>query len=609
MDNRQQQPEGGKKRRSVLMRLSIATVIVVTVLNVCAALGTKYASQYKLGVYFGNLLGEKVQTAVKIGVSDIRMLVEYVGSMPEVFPMIGQTLSEGSYDYLKIVFESSGRLMHFHGWVVMNMDGEVECTSYKGYSEAEMEKFQDLITFVKSKEDKHFHGYVDILNQGIGVVTVHVYKDSDGNDAAIVAVCQTILEDHTFLKKSAETNGMEVSLLRRGVYTASSLSDRPELDPVGQQIDDMQIVDSVYMGKIKHRVESRGGNTYISLYTPIPDYRNQVMGIHNASLDVTIMKDLIVFMVSMIAIVGTILGVVLLVILIRYFKRTLTDPLRELMKSADSIASGDLRTKVYVAQTNDEVEQLSESIINMNASLKSTLTAIVRTSGVLNTSSQDLSRASQQLSMGANRQAASLEEVSSSLEEMAGNIHQNTENALRTDKLMSNTDKAVSDIADEATTSMLQTQAISGSIRAINGLVNQTNILSLNASVEAARAGASGRGFAVVAKEVGRLAEKTKETAVEVSNKAELSIAGAEHINNLLDEVSPQIHEVSSLLQEIATASTEQGLGIDHINVAIVDLNKVTQETAANAEEIAANSNELSKTAEKMNEMLSGFKL
>ena len=609
MDNKQEQQTRRRKRRSVLVRISVATAIVITLLNLCAAVGTFFSAKYKLGQYFGNVLGEKIQTAIKIGTEDIRMLADYVGSMPEVFPNIGQTLSEGSFDYLKMVFESSGRLMHYQGWVVADMDGQIVHTTYSGYTDEQLAAFHEFLMNVKNDDDKHYHGYLDLLNQGVGVVTAHVYPDSEGKDGAIVVVCQTLIEDYAFLKRSAETNGMEVSLIRDGVYSASSMSDREELNVVGKEIDDKQIVESVYRGEIQHRVENIGDKTFISIYTPIPDYRKHIIGIHNASLDVTVMNELIPFLVSGIGIGGSSLGLISLIILIVYFKRTLTDHLRSLAKTADGIARGDLRTDVVVPQTNDEVQLLGESVFNMHSSLKSTIGALVRTSEILNTSSRGLSNSSQQLSMGANRQAASLEEVSSSLEEMAGNIHMNTENALRTDKLMSDTDKTVGDIAGEATTSMEQTQAINGSIENINDLVDQTNILSLNASVEAARAGSQGRGFAVVAKEVGRLAEQTKVTAEEVSANASLSIKGAEHINELLDEVSPQIHEVSKLVQEIATASAEQGQGIDHINVAIADLNKVTQETAANAEEIAASAEELSVTAEKMNDILRGFKV
>lgn len=609
MSKAQDQSPKTKKRSSMLVRITIAVAVVITLLDIFSVLGVFFSAKTQLGGYFGGVIKEKVQTAIKIGTIDIFKLADYVGSMPEVFPMIGQSLSEGSFDYTKMVFVSSDRLMHYQGWVVADIEGQIVHTSYSGYTDEQLAEFHDFLMYVKNSEGKGYKGYMDLLNQGVGVVTAHIYQDSEGKDAAIVVVCQMLLEDNVFLKRSAETNGMEVSFLRHDKYTASSMADRDNMNPVGKEFDDKEIVDSVYLGKVQHRIEKHGDGMYLSVFTPVPDYKGRVIGIHNASLDISVMNNLVTFMVKGIAFGGSATGLICLIVLYFLFKKKLTDPLRNMAQTADAIANGDLRKAVDVPQTNDEVQMLGESISNMHSNLKETISALMRTSEILRNSSQDLSNSSQQLSMGANRQAASLEEVSSSLEEMAGNIHQNTENALRTDKLMTNTDKAVGDIADEATTSMQQTHAISGSIANINDLVSQTNILSLNASVEAARAGSQGRGFAVVAKEVGRLAEQTKLTAEDVSSNATLSIKGAEHINKLLDEVTPQIHEVSKLVQEIATASTEQGQGIDHINIAISDLNKVTQETAASAEEIAASAEELSVTAEKMNNILKGFEV
>ena len=174
---------------------------------------------------------------------------------------------------------------------------------------------------------------------------------------------------------------------------------------------------------------------------------------------------------------------------------------------------------------------------------------------------------------------------------------------------MNEADTAVASIAHQATNSMNDTRQIAVSIKDINELVKQTNILSLNASVEAARAGAYGRGFAVVAKEVGRLAERTQETAREVSDTATKSIAGSEEINKLLDAIAPQLHEVAMLIKEITTSSQEQGVGADQISIAINDLNKETQNTAARADEIATNAHDLYTIANKMKGLVDQFKV
>ncbi len=265
--------------------------------------------------------------------------------------------------------------------------------------------------------------------------------------------------------------------------------------------------------------------------------------------------------------------------------------------------------EVKVYNTGDEIDVLAASVLDMQDSLRDTIEEVQDAVAALRSQSQEISRASLAISDGANNQASSLEEIASSVEEMTSIIHQNTENSKKTSKLMVDSDAAISHIADISTDSMAASKKIALAIRNINALVSQTNILSLNASVEAARAGSRGRGFAVVAREVGRLAEQTKGTAVSVSETAEASIHAAEEVDSKLDEVTPQLHEVVDLMREITVSSVEQGQGAEHINAAIADLNQTTQRNAAGAEELAASAEELASSAEMLNNVVSQFKV
>lgn len=150
---------------------------------------------------------------------------------------------------------------------------------------------------------------------------------------------------------------------------------------------------------------------------------------------------------------------------------------------------------------------------------------------------------------------------------------------------------------------------IATKISIIGEIAFQTNILALNAAVEAARAGENGRGFGVVAEEVGKLADKSKQAALEIDQLTKTSVFNAEQTGKLMNEIVPEIQKTSQLIQEISVANKEQSAGADQINMAIQQLNMVTQQNAATSEELATNAVELAAQAEQLREIISFFKI
>ncbi|ACL02838.1 Protein with methyl-accepting chemotaxis protein (MCP) signaling domain [Desulfatibacillum aliphaticivorans] len=232
--------------------------------------------------------------------------------------------------------------------------------------------------------------------------------------------------------------------------------------------------------------------------------------------------------------------------------------------------------------------------------------------------SQQVSSSSQSLAEGASQQAATLEETSSSLEEMASMTKQNAENAGQADNLMKETFLVV----EKAGGSMSQlTQSIadiaqasaetSKIIKTIDEIAFQTNLLALNAAVEAARAGEAGAGFAVVADEVRNLATRAAEAAHNTSflidatmEKVTQGTDLVEKTNEAFGEVGASASRVEGLVAEIAEASREQSQGIEQVNNGVTDMDKVTQQNAANAEESASASEELNAQAEQLQSMV-----
>jgi methyl-accepting chemotaxis protein len=232
--------------------------------------------------------------------------------------------------------------------------------------------------------------------------------------------------------------------------------------------------------------------------------------------------------------------------------------------------------------------------------------------------SAQVSSASQSLAEGSTEQAAGLEETSSSLEEMASMTKQNADNAQQANTLAAEASKAadggtqsmtrMNDAIEEIQKSSDETAKI---IKVIDEIAFQTNLLALNAAVEAARAGEAGKGFAVVAEEVRNLAMRSAEAAKNTANMIEESVKNSKNgvdiateVGKVLDEIVQSIGKTTDLVSEIAAASSEQAQGIDQVNTAMAQMDKVTQQNAANAEESASASEELSAQAESMNDIV-----
>jgi methyl-accepting chemotaxis protein len=224
--------------------------------------------------------------------------------------------------------------------------------------------------------------------------------------------------------------------------------------------------------------------------------------------------------------------------------------------------------------------------------------------------------ASQSLAEGACQQAASLEETSASLEEMSSMTKRNAETAGKVKALGSEARKAGDVGVKDMTALVSAMDAIKRSstdiakiIKTIDEIAFQTNILALNAAVEAARAGEAGAGFAVVADEVRNLARRcaqaAKETTGKIEDAVQKSAVGADisaKVAKSLEEIVGKARQVDELAGEVAAASQEQSQGIAQVNIAVTQMDQVTQGNAANAEESAAAAAELITQAESLKE-------
>jgi methyl-accepting chemotaxis protein/methyl-accepting chemotaxis protein-1 (serine sensor receptor) len=229
-----------------------------------------------------------------------------------------------------------------------------------------------------------------------------------------------------------------------------------------------------------------------------------------------------------------------------------------------------------------------------------------------------VSGASRSLSQGAAQQAASLEETSASAEEIVSITRKNADHTLSVAGLMQESEQGSAEVhqtLDRMIEKMKEIDTSSSKIariiQVIDEIAFQTNILALNAAVEAARAGEAGLGFAVVADEVRNLAQRCAQAARDTAGLIEDSIANTRDGNARLDRVAGAIRStterasrVKSLVDEVSLGSQEQARGMEQISNAILQMEKVTQSSAAGAEQTAAAGAKLEDHARDMRELV-----
>jgi methyl-accepting chemotaxis protein len=305
-----------------------------------------------------------------------------------------------------------------------------------------------------------------------------------------------------------------------------------------------------------------------------------------------------------------------------YISRSITGPITDAVRIAATVARGDLTQRIE-ARSNDETGQLIGTLKAMNDNLRKIVSDVREGSDVIATASSQIAAGNTDLSSRTEQQAASLEETASSMEQLTATVRQNAESAKQGNQLAANASE-VATRSGEAVGLVVQTmhEIADSSTRVaeitstIEGIAFQTNILALNAAVEAARAGEQGRGFAVVASEVRSLAQRAGVAAKEIKDLIGESVnrvrVGSDQVDaagRTIGEVVQAVRHVTDLMGEIAAASHEQHQGIEQVNLAVTQMDQVTQQNAALVEEAAAAATSLHDHAGNLVRQVSLFKV
>jgi methyl-accepting chemotaxis protein len=302
--------------------------------------------------------------------------------------------------------------------------------------------------------------------------------------------------------------------------------------------------------------------------------------------------------------------------------RSITGPLNQAVKVAQTVAAGDLGSQIDV-KTTDETGQLLLALKGMNDSLVRIVGEVRIGTDTIATASSQIASGNLDLSSRTEQQASSLEETASSMEELTSTVKQNADNARQANGLAQSASAVavkggavVSQVVETMGSINDSAKKIADIIGVIDGIAFQTNILALNAAVEAARAGEQGRGFAVVASEVRNLAQRSAAAAKEIKGLIGDSVAKVEDGSKLVDqagatmqEIVDSVRRVTDIMSEITAASVEQSAGIEQVNQAITEMDAVTQQNAALVEEAAAAAESLQGQAEHLTQVVGVFKI
>lgn len=406
-------------------------------------------------------------------------------------------------------------------------------------------------------------------------------------------------------------------------------------------------------------------------YEALDNALKELMDTNVAKGDAEELKLEIFLIIAIVAAVGIIVAVVVVASKAAHaIAKSIEEPLDGMMARFETFAQGDLDSPFPEVETNDEISDLIDSahamaerlhniisdagnlmgemadgnfaiatehedqytgafnalllgIRNMNRQMNSTLKGVEDASKQVAEGSANLSDAAQSLAEGATDQAATVEEMQATINDLNEGIQKTAEQ-------LENSYKEAERYADTAENSRESMEALMGAmariseasekigniISEIESIASQTNLLSLNASIEAARAGDAGRGFAVVADQIRTLAEQSAKSAVDSRNLIEASIYEVGEGNKIATEASDSLKEVVDGVQSIAESakkmrdvSTSQAAGMEQADVAIARIAEVVQANSATSQETSATSEELTAQATTLSEMVAQFKL
>ena len=288
---------------------------------------------------------------------------------------------------------------------------------------------------------------------------------------------------------------------------------------------------------------------------------------------------------------------------------------------ARQIASGDLTGRIDV--TAGDTQSVISAIAHTRDSLAGTVSRVKDAADAIKLAAAEIASGNADLSSRTEQQAASLQETAAAMDEITSTVRANAENASQASQVAASASaqalrggSVVNDVVENVRAIATSSKQVAEITAVIDGIAFQTNILALNAAVEAARAGENGRGFAVVAGEVRSLAQRSAAAAKEIRVLVDTSLtqiesgAGlAENAGRAMADIVTAVKRVTTIVEDIATASSQQSVGIEEVNRAIAQMDGTTQQNAALVEQAAAAASSMNDQALRLGDAMQSFRL